>query len=163
MKTATAQTAAKSRFRTEQPFSHIIVFEWHDGPVKGLARNALSDHVYYLTMLDGDEALEKRVFAAYEVEHSLYDDCLRVLSEIEKPRYPLWSPPVVPGQIDFRQWSRTERSRLAALLGCSRYVDRVLGVREVEPDSAVDVTEWDFDEETHGHCWAKQLCGTTDQ
>jgi hypothetical protein len=77
---------------TEQrgPFRTVLVTDYCDGPVRGLAFD--EDSVYYFELLGSDKDDLKRLYAMTEIEFDLGVEVLEGFEAFEEPRYPLWAP-----------------------------------------------------------------------
>ena len=79
--------------------SHVICLDWYDGPVRAVARYTASKTIL-MTMIDADDAMEKRAFAVREIQNSYYDGLLTSLSKAYSPKYPIWVPSGFPEKFE---------------------------------------------------------------
>lgn len=132
------------------PFSRMIVLDWLDGPVSGLAQSA--DGVacrFELVDLDETDESEVRVFSLAALPEAAFERAVAACSTAEAPHWPVWvprwqfaSPPAERAADAVVQAALDEAAapdRVVAFRGAFR---EVLACARLHQGESVDQVDW---------------------
>ena len=85
------------------PFKKVIALDYHDGPTSGAVQCAGGTAAYRFELLaidvdgvyDGaawDRGEELRVYGLAPLSSGSFEHIVRILAELEEPRWPIWAP-----------------------------------------------------------------------
>lgn len=78
--------------RGVSPFDRILYLGYYDGPTSGLAKCADAAKAYRFALVAWNSTYENRVYALAETDVKVFDSVVQMLTDIEKPRWPFWTP-----------------------------------------------------------------------
>jgi hypothetical protein len=73
-------------------FSWIVIYDYYDGPMSGLAVAETSGQMAYFRAVAWDAEECQRVYAMTQVDSSLGRALVDGLTALEEPRRPVWAP-----------------------------------------------------------------------
>lgn len=77
---------------TASPFSKIIVLDYYDGPISGVAQCARCDAAYVFQMLDWDEDQDIRTYSLSPLPSESFARLVQALTALGEPKWPVWVP-----------------------------------------------------------------------
>lgn len=73
-------------------FDRIVVLDWHDGALSGLAICRLCSQVFRFDVLASDGDDRERIYAFWSLPASIHAVVSDLLAALGPPRWPLWVP-----------------------------------------------------------------------
>lgn len=73
----------------------VVMLDWYDGPRRGLCEMAFPKCVFYFVLFaerHSDDDLDDRLFRLSEAPPYSVDQIMTILSELGKPKVPIWIP-----------------------------------------------------------------------
>lgn len=72
--------------------SKMIILDYYDGPVSGVAECEQDGQAYCFDMLDWDDQQDVRIFSLAPLASESFNRVVHLCSRQEEPRWPLWVP-----------------------------------------------------------------------
>lgn len=82
------------------PFDRLVIVEWHDGPVSGVAACSECSEEYAFKMLAWDREQRSRIFALAAAPPGSVAALVRIFAKAGEPKWPVWWPAMFPTEVD---------------------------------------------------------------
>ena len=81
-----------TRFPADPPFGRFVALGYYDGTTSGIAQCSACSSAFRYELAAWDSAQNVRVYSIAELPQDAFDTVVRLLSAIDKPRWPWWDP-----------------------------------------------------------------------